>query len=115
MRGGITATPVRTEPPRVPSQMSVSQSVSQSVTDLRTGATLDHARAHRVLTAARGSVRVSASEMDGGERKVTRFRDAPARFTPASVTLALALAALAGLKCETTNNSDFCDQTLSCV
>lgn len=89
--------------------------VSQSVTDLRTGAALDHARAHRVLTAACGSVPVSASEMDGGERKVTRFHDAPERFTPTGVTLALALAALAGLKSETTNKGDFCNQTLTCV
>ncbi|XP_058607793.1 selenocysteine insertion sequence-binding protein 2-like isoform X2 [Onychostoma macrolepis] len=62
--------------------MSVSQSVSQSVTDLRTGAAPNHARAHRVLTAARGSVPVSASEMDGGERKDVKLSAEVEPFIP---------------------------------
>jgi len=80
--------------------MSVSHSISQSVTVIRTGAP-DHVSVNGLLTAARGSVPVSVCEMDAGERKVARFIDTRPRLTPTGLILALALAALPGLKSKT--------------
>ncbi|XP_056100454.1 selenocysteine insertion sequence-binding protein 2-like [Rhinichthys klamathensis goyatoka] len=61
--------------------MSVSQSISQSVTDIRTGAP-DHVSVNGLLTAARGSVPVSVCEMDAGERKDVKLSAEVEPFIP---------------------------------